>query len=64
MYPNIFKGELLCTFKRNKNVGDYFVSVKLKLDPSVGGMKCGLHAPRGMKCGISSQSTLKNVHFI
>ena len=36
MYPNIFKGELMCTCKRNKNVDDYFDSVKLKLDPSVG----------------------------
>ena len=30
MYPNVFKGELMCSFKRNKNVGDYLVSAKLK----------------------------------
>ena len=30
MYPHIFNGELLCSFKRNKNLGDYLVSVKLK----------------------------------
>ena len=36
MSPNIFKGELMRTFKHNKNLGDYFVSVKFKLDPSVG----------------------------
>ena len=30
VYPNVFKGELMCSFKRNKNLGDYFVSAKLK----------------------------------
>ena len=30
IYPNIFKGELMCSFERNKNLRDYFVSVKLK----------------------------------
>ena len=30
IYPNVFKGELMCSFERNKNLGDYFVSVKLK----------------------------------
>ena len=30
MYPNIFKGELMCSFKRNKKLGDYLVSAKLK----------------------------------
>ena len=30
MYPNVFKGELMCSFKRNKNLGDYLVSAKLK----------------------------------
>ena len=30
MYPNVFKGELMCSFKRNKNLGDYIVSAKLK----------------------------------
>ena len=29
MYPNFFKGELMCSFKRNKNLGDYLVSAKL-----------------------------------
>ena len=30
MYPNVFKGDLMCSFKRNKNLGDYLVSAKLK----------------------------------
>ena len=30
MYPNVFKGELMYPFKRNKNLGDYLVSAKLK----------------------------------
>ena len=30
MYPNVFKGELMCSFKRNKNWGDYLVAAKLK----------------------------------
>ena len=30
MYPNVFKDELICSFKRNKNLGDYLVSAKLK----------------------------------
>ena len=30
MYPNEFKGGLMCSFKRNKNLGDYLVSAKLK----------------------------------
>ena len=30
MYPSVFKGELMCSFKRNKKLGDYLVSVKLK----------------------------------
>ena len=30
MHPNVFKGELMCSFKRNKNLGDYLVSAKLK----------------------------------
>ena len=30
MYPNVFKGEFMCPFKRNKNLGDYFVSAILK----------------------------------
>ena len=36
IYPSIFKGELMCSFERNKNLGDYLVSVKLKWNPSVG----------------------------
>ena len=28
MYPNIFNGELMSSFKRNKNLGDYLFSVK------------------------------------
>ena len=30
MYPNVFKGELMCSFKGNKTLGDYLVSAKLK----------------------------------
>ena len=30
MYPNVFKGELMCAFKHNKNLGDYLVSAELK----------------------------------
>ena len=30
MYPNAFNGELMCLFKRNKKLGDYLVSAKLK----------------------------------
>ena len=30
MYPNVFKGELMRSFKRNKYLGDYLVSAKLK----------------------------------
>ena len=30
MYPNVFKGELMCSFKPSKNLGDYLVSAKLK----------------------------------
>ena len=30
MYPSALKGELMCSFKRKKNVGDYLVSAKLK----------------------------------
>ena len=30
MYPNVFKDELMCSFKRYKNLGDYLVSAKLK----------------------------------
>ena len=25
MYPDVFKGELMCSFKRNKNLGHYLV---------------------------------------
>ena len=30
VYPHIFNGELMCLFKRNKNLNDYLVSVKSK----------------------------------
>ena len=30
MYPNVFKGELMCSSKFNKDLGDYLVSAKLK----------------------------------
>ena len=30
MYPNVFKGQLMCSYKRNKNLTDYLVSAKLK----------------------------------
>ena len=30
MYPNVFKGQLMCSYKRNKNLADYLVSAKLK----------------------------------
>ena len=30
MYPNVFKGEVMCSFKRKKNLGEYLVSAKLK----------------------------------
>ena len=30
MYPDVFKGKLMCSFKRNKNLGLYLVSAKLK----------------------------------
>ena len=30
MCPDVFKGKLMCSFKRNKNLGDYLVSAKLK----------------------------------
>ena len=26
MYLNVFKGELMCSFERNKNLGDYLLS--------------------------------------
>ena len=29
MYPIVFKGEYMCSFQRNKNLGDYLVSAKL-----------------------------------
>ena len=35
MYPNGFKGELMCLFKRNKNLADYLVSAKLKYGRSM-----------------------------
>ena len=35
MYPNVRKDELMCSFKRNKNFGDYLVSAKLKLGQSM-----------------------------
>ena len=28
--PNFFKGQLMCSYKRNKNLVDYLVSTKLK----------------------------------
>ena len=32
MYPNVFKGQLMCSHKRNNNLADskYLVSAKLK----------------------------------
>ena len=30
MYLNVFKAELMCSLKRNKKMGDYLVSAKLK----------------------------------
>ena len=30
MYPNEFKGQLMCSYKRNKNLADYLVSASLK----------------------------------
>ena len=30
MYPDVFKGELMCSFEPNKNLGHYLVSAKLK----------------------------------
>ena len=30
IYPNVFKGRLTCSYKRNKNLADYLVSAKLK----------------------------------
>ena len=35
-YPNIFKGELMCSFKCNKNLCHYLVSVKSNLNEPVG----------------------------
>ena len=32
MYPSVFKGENMFSFKRNKYLGDYLVSAKLKWD--------------------------------
>ena len=30
MYPNRFNGQLMCSYKRNKNLADYLVSARLK----------------------------------
>ena len=30
MYTDVFKGKLMCSFKRNKKLGHYLVSAKLK----------------------------------
>ena len=35
MYAIVFKGESMRSFKRNKNLGDYLVSAKLKLGQSM-----------------------------
>ena len=32
LYPNVFKGKLLCPFKRNKNLTNYLVSATCKLN--------------------------------
>ena len=30
MYPNVFKLQLMCSYKRNKNLADHLISAKLK----------------------------------
>ena len=30
MYSNVFKGQHMCSYKRNKNLADYLLSAKLK----------------------------------
>ena len=35
MYPDVFKGKFMCSFKCNKNLGHYVVSAKLKKGQSM-----------------------------
>ena len=58
MYPNVFQGQLMCSYKRNKNLADYLLSAKLKhgsWETAVTSHALGQRSPKSAKNGVLQQ---------